>query len=145
MNNEASKADSEDKNDSLYFAYSASLRIMGEIEDFDAISHAMGLKPTHVHRRGERLFENSEPFQCDAWMYTVPVGEEQPLDEHIRSLWSQIRSHREYLLQLKKKMKVDIFLGYRSNCDHAGFEVSPQSLEMFIELDVPFGVSVIIA
>jgi hypothetical protein len=40
---------------------------------------------------------------------------------------------------------VDVFLGYRSNCDHAGVEVPHESLEMFIELRIPFGVSIIIA
>ena len=38
----------------------------------------------------------------------------------------------------------DVFCGYRSNCDHAGFEVSHQCLELFRSLEVPFGVSVIV-
>jgi len=46
---------------------------------------------------------------------------------------------------LKRRFKVDVFCGYRSNCDTAGFQVSHNCLELFTALEVPFGVSVIIA
>jgi hypothetical protein len=42
------------------------------------------------------------------------------------------------------RFKVDVFCGYRSNCDHAGFEVSHKCLELFVALEVPFGLSVIV-
>lgn len=79
------------------------------------------------------------------WLYKTPVPEEEPLDVHIRSLWDKLKPHKEYLLSLKKHLKVDVFLGYRSNSDTAGFRISPESLEIFTELEVPFEVSVIIA
>ena len=44
----------------------------------------------------------------------------------------------------KKNLTVDVFLGYQSNCDHAGVEVPYQSLEIFRELRVPFGLSIIV-
>lgn len=40
---------------------------------------------------------------------------------------------------------MDFFLGYRSSSDSAGVEVPAKSLEMFIDLQVPFGLSIIIA
>ena len=60
---------------------------------------------------------------------------------HIDALWGTFRDRKQYLLQLKHGLKVDVFLGYRSNCDNAGVEVPYQSLEMFVELQVPFGLS----
>jgi len=48
------------------------------------------------------------------------------------------------LLGLKTSVTVDVFLGYRSNSGTAGFEVPCSSLEMFTELKIPFGVSVIV-
>ena len=51
----------------------------------------------------------------------------------------------EYLKGLKSVCKVDVFCGYRSNCDTGGFEVPHASLELFAALEVPFGVSVVIA
>jgi hypothetical protein len=78
------------------------------------------------------------------WSFTAPVNQTEPLHVHIDTLWSAFRARKDYLLQLKRQLKVDIFLGYRSNCDHAGIEVPHHSLAMFLELEVPFGVSIIL-
>lgn len=72
------------------------------------------------------------------------MGESEPLQVHIDALWTAIRARKEYLLRLKQDVTVDVFLGYRSNSDTAGVEVPCQSLEMFIELQVPFGLSIIV-
>ena len=44
-----------------------------------------------------------------------------------------VEDRKENLLNLKQQLTVDVFLGYQSNCDHAGVEVPYQSLEMFKE------------
>jgi len=44
----------------------------------------------------------------------------------------------------QKEFTVDFVLGYRSSSDSAGVEVPAKSLEMFIDLQVPFGLSIII-
>jgi hypothetical protein len=46
---------------------------------------------------------------------------------------------------LKELATVDVFLGYRSNVDHAGVEIAHSSLEMFLRLEIPLGLSIIIA
>lgn len=53
----------------------------------------------------------------------APVDESEPLDVHIDALWSTFRMRKEYLIQLKQNVNVDVFLGYRSNCDTAGLEL----------------------
>ena len=78
------------------------------------------------------------------WMYIAPTKQTEPLHVHIDALWYTFKEHKEYLLQLKQRLKVDVFLGYRSNCDHAGVEVPYQSREIFGELQVPFGLSIIV-
>ena len=78
------------------------------------------------------------------WSYTAPVNKTEPLHVHIDALWGTFRDRKQYLLQLKHGLKVDVFLGYRSNCDNAGVEVRYESLEMFVELQVPFGLSIIV-
>lgn len=131
--------------DQPYFHFSATLRIFGRIADFDEISAMLGLQPTHAHHRGDRKGPRSPAYKHDMWAYEVPVAEERPLDVHIQTLWSQIKAHKAYLLRLKDRCSVDVFCGYRSSSGTAGFEVSPKSLEIFVELDIPFGVSVIVA
>jgi len=127
-----------------YFHYSATLRIFGQIDDPDGISSRLGLRPTHVHRRGDRAGPRSPPFEHDMWSYTAPVAEERPLAVHVSTLWSHIRAHRDYLVGLKRNCAVDVFLGYRSSSHTAGLELPPDCLTMFVELNVPLGLSIIV-
>lgn len=121
-----------------FYKFRATLRIAGDGLDFDRISQTLGLTPTHTHRKEERHKE-------DMWAYSAPVDRERPLEEHIMALWDAIRTHIPYLRDLKRRYKVDIFCGYRSNSDTAGFQVDHRCLGLFSELEVPFGVSVIIS
>src|SRR5581483_4412934 len=122
---------------------SASLRIFGNNLDLDDVSAVLKLQPTHAHRKGEQRGE-AKPFDHDMWLYSPPLDKSEPLEKHIDALWRALQPHREYLLQLKKSFTVDVFLGYRSNCETAGFDVPHTCLEMFIELQIPFGVSIIV-
>jgi hypothetical protein len=128
----------------IYFAYGASLRIFGHIPDLDDITECLGVVPTHSHRQGDQRGPNSTPYKHDMWSYTAPMKETEPLNAHIDALWNTFREHKKYLLQLKRDLTVDIFLGYTSDCDNAGVEVPYQSLEIFRELQVPFGLSIIV-
>lgn len=127
-----------------YFNYSASLRISGQSLDFEEISSKLCLKPTRVHRQGERKGALSPPYKQDMWSYKIPIDEDSKLDEHLLALWHTLSPHRTFLLEIKKKYTVDIFCGYRTNHWSAGIEVSPAALLMFTELHIPFGISVIV-
>jgi len=134
----------EEPDEKTYFAYSATLRIFGEGVNFDEITTRLGLQPTTVHRKGEKRDPRHSGFRHDMWTYTPSLDKTRPLAEHIDLLWKDLKPHKVYLRGLKKSLSVDVFLGYRSNCDNAGIEVPYKSLEMFTELEIPFGVSVII-
>jgi hypothetical protein len=127
-----------------YFAYSATLRIFGDGLDFDEIARALELQPTSTYRKGGRRGPRSPPYKHDMWMLSSDLPEESDLAEHINALWAKIRHRAEYLRDLKRVATVDVFLGYRSNVDHAGVELPYTSLEMFVQLEVPFGLSIII-
>jgi len=127
-----------------YFAYSATLRIFGDICNLDEITNQLGFDPTCFHRKGEKKNPDSPSYKHDMWSYEAPVGEEEAFEKHIDALWSKLKPHKAYLLDLKKTLKVDVFLGYRSNCDTAGIEIPYTSLEMFKELKIPFGLSIIV-
>lgn len=132
-----------------YFHFSASLRIHGTDVPLDEITNRLGVQPTHVHRKGElRNGERAGPgargYPADMWRFQPSLPETEPLDRHIEALWQLVRSQIDYLKALKQHFKVDVFCGYRSNCDHAGFQVSHECLELFTALEVPLGVSVII-
>jgi hypothetical protein len=130
----------------IRFAYSAALRIFGAIADLDEITQRLGVAPSETHRKGDRGWGLSlPPYKHDMWSYKAPVKKTEPLHVHIDTLWNTFRERKECLLQLKQNLTVDVFLGYQSNCDHAGVEVPYQSLEIFRELQIPFGLSIIVA
>lgn len=128
----------------VYFCFSASLRIFGDGLDIDEVTRRLGLTPTHSHRKGQLHGARSVPWPHDMWSYEAAVDKARPLHEHITALWDAVRPHIPYLRELKRKFHVDVFCGYRSNSGTAGFEVDHRCLGLFAELEVPFGVSVIV-
>jgi hypothetical protein len=74
-----------------------------------------------------------------------PLPEEEKLEKHLDWLWENLGSHKAYILNLKDRFRVDIFAGYRSNCDHAGVEIPIESMQIYYELQIPFGISIIVA
>ena len=134
----------EEPDEPDYFAHSASLRIFGDDLDFNAIERALGVSPTRTRRKGDRAGPRSPAAKRDASFFEPDLPEDRPLHEHIDALWSAIHHAAPFLRDLKSTADIDVFLGYRSNIDHAGFEVPHSSLEMFRVLEIPFGVSVIV-
>ena len=127
-----------------YFAYSATLRIVGDINELTEITNNVGVEPTSFHKKGERRGPKSPPYEQDMWSYASQMDEGAALEVQIDELWSKLKPHKEYLLELKKTLTVGVILGYRSNCDTAGIEIPYTSLEMFTELKIPFGLSIIV-
>ena len=126
------------------FKCRASLRVFGDSLDFDEISRALSLTPTMTHRKGDRRSPKSNTLWLqDMWSYDASVPEERPLTEHIDALWLDVGPSAEYLLSLKARATVDVFLGYRSDWVDGGIEVPDRSLEMFRALEVPFSLSII--
>jgi hypothetical protein len=135
----------EEPDEAIYFCFSATLRIHGDGVPFEEISQRLGVQPTNLHRKGEHRGPKSPAYYDDAWHFQPPLPETEPLERHIEALWQVVRPAVDYLKALKQRFKVDVFCGYRSNCDTAGSEVSHKCLELFTALEVPFGVSVILA
>lgn len=127
-----------------YFNFTVTLRVHGDGVPFDEITARLEVQPTHVHRKGEKRGPASPGYPSDMWQFKPALPKSEPLDRHLEALWQVVQPAVDYLKELKQRFKVDVFCGYRSNCDHAGFEVSHRSLELFTALEVPFGVSVII-
>jgi hypothetical protein len=143
MDNTPAQASSEDE--PIYFFFSATLRIVGDGFDIDEISRRLGLTPTHVHRKGEQRKRPSPPWPHYMWSYTSPVDKAVSLDKHIMALWDAIRPNIAYLRELKEQgFTVDVFCGYHTNSDSAGFEIDHRCFGLFMELQVPLSVSVIV-
>jgi hypothetical protein len=94
----------KEREEDTYFAYSASLRIFGDIPDMDEISARLGLQPKDSHRKGEKRGPRSAPYRQDMWSYSPPVDESEQLHKHIDALWLTLKPHKRYLLRLKKSV-----------------------------------------
>jgi hypothetical protein len=135
----------EEPDEENRFRFSVTLRIFGEGVPFEEISQRLGVLPTHLHRKGERRGPNSPSYRDDAWHFQPTIPETEPLGRHLDALWVVVAPQLDYLKSLKQRYMLNVFCGYRSNCDTAGFEVPHESLKLFMALEVPFGVSVIVA
>lgn len=131
----------------VYFACSASLRVMDAPERHSEIEEVTGLKPSHVHVKGEIAHKKSgRRWKSDIWLLKSPLGETVELSDHLNWLWQQVQPHQKYFQSLiKSDVKVDIFCGYRSNCDHCGFGIDPDAFNIAQKLGVRLEFSVIIA
>ncbi|MEZ4709219.1 MAG: DUF4279 domain-containing protein [Caldilineaceae bacterium] len=136
--------DGEEPDEENYFHYCATLRIHGNDIPFDEISLRLGVEPTYIHRKGEKRRPSSRGYPDDAWHFCPAIAETEPLERHIDALWQTVKPHVDYLKILKHQFQIDVFCGYRSNCDHAGLQVSHKCLELFMALEVPFGISIIV-
>lgn len=138
----------EIKDEPLYFAFSASFRIMGDKVPFEEIEDTLRLSASHKHQKGELPDKKRSEiwrFQEDAWIIKSPLPEEEKLERHLNWLWETLSPHKAYILKLKDRFRIDIFAGYRSNCDQAGVEIPIESMQIYYELQLQFGLSIIVA
>jgi hypothetical protein len=106
------------------------------------ITKELGVYPTYSHKKGDK--KGKTIHKQNAWMYESQIDENVHMDKHINDLWIKFQNKIEFLKGLKEKHQVDIFLGYRSNCDHAGIEIANENLKIFNALEIPFGLSIIV-
>ena len=126
--------------------HSAALRIMDAAHLHTEIERKTGLSPSESHVSGEPIHPRSKrKWSGDLWCLESPLDEEEKLTSHLVWLLGKLSPHSGYLRSLMEAgIRMDIFCGYRSNSDTAGFSVEPSALRLFHELPVPMEVSVII-
>jgi hypothetical protein len=108
----------------------------------DAVTEELGIDPTLSYQKGDK-YRNGVRSKS-AWMYTSPTDESVHLDHQIEDLWQTFREKMDYIKGLKDENEVDIFMGYRSNCDHAGMQIAPDKLQIFNALEISVSLSIII-
>ena len=129
--------------DKYYFNYNASLRIFGENLDFQKFSDILNLKPSHAHKKGEK-YSGNKSHEIDMWIYESSLNKNESIDKHIDYLWNNLYDKVDILNSLKQNYRVDIFLGFRTNCETAGLKIPYQSLKLFNALQIPFEISIIV-
>ncbi len=101
------KANNIPQDDEVYFAYSASLRISGNIENLYDITTTLNVQPTYTHKKGEKHSERSTPYKDDMRMYSTRISEEKHLSGHITELWNAINiPAAERVSRIRRSMAV---------------------------------------
>jgi len=126
-----------------YKSYGASFRIIGEDLPFEEIESTLGFVATYKHRKGNK--RGTHVLEDDRWTLESPLSEDKELGEHLEWLWSKLLSQKQYLVGLKDKHHLDVFAGYRSDCDHCGTVISAQGMKICYEFDIPLELSIVIA
>lgn len=122
--------------------FCASLRIFGIGLDFEAVSRAMGAKPSDTHRIGDRGLL-SKPYEEDMWRLDSPLSEKEPLDAHLRWLRQALEPRRDYLRSQMKSGEVSSFCGVRADGRECSFRVSGEALGTFVQLGIDMDLSLI--
>jgi hypothetical protein len=120
----------------------ATLRVMGKELDFESISRTLGVAPTHTHRLGDPA-PIAETYAHDMWALDSPLDPKEPLEAHLKWLQNMLSPHYDFLKSLRGKAKVDFYCQYSCYSDQGGLIVRPEILRMFVELDVPFDISIL--
>lgn len=120
----------------------ATFVIQGTGLDLDAISRAIGIAPTHTHRKGE-LSKLKKPLPHDMWSLTSPLDRKEPLDMHLRWLGSQLEPYYEFIKSLKAAADVYITCGYTTDREQCGFSLSPEALAIFTRLGISMEVNIL--
>ena len=90
----------EEPDEETRFAFSATLRIFGDIPDLTDITIGLEVDPTYTHHKGDRRGPKGPGFPHDMWAYKSPLSETEPLERHIEVVWAQFKRKKDYLLEL---------------------------------------------
>jgi len=135
-----------DLDEEFYFCYSASLRIHSEEGlDFERIKSNILLEPDHEHKIGDKANPKSKRvYSNDMLMFKSGLKKEDSLNSHLIALWEKLEPYKDFILSLKSDAKVDVFCGYRTDCETGGVDITHKALEIYQELKIGFGLSVIV-
>lgn len=111
--------------------------------DFEAISRAINIAPSHTHRVGD-LSKTNKPLPHDMWSLTSPLMEqEEPFDAHLKWLAEQLKPHYDFIKSLKSSAEVYIRCGYTTEREQSGFTLSPEALTILTDLSISLDVSIL--
>jgi hypothetical protein len=111
----------------------AVLRIFGEHLDFAAVTQAIGQSPSETRRNGD-LRPTGKPVLRDVWMLEAPLSKGEALGLHILWLKNALASAHEFLRAWTHKGEVSIYCGITSDVNSYLLVLSPEVLDLFVEL-----------
>ncbi len=136
----------EGQSEGTYYAFSAALRIADVPNLHSAISRRLEVEPTRCHVAGDlAAAATGRRWPNSVWVLESPLPESARLNDHLRWLCPLLTTHRDFLRSLVESgAAVDVFCGYRSTAENAGFEIEPDVLEALSRAGCRLSVSVMV-
>lgn len=128
----------------IFEKFTATIRIMGKIQDMSIIGMRLGLEPSQVHLRGEVVEGTEERYGLDSWEMTAAVTRDRPLEDHIAWLRTRLVPRGNVLKDIKTALDVDLLLEYHSNNRLGGFSLPPEAFAWLVEMGIHVQVAVTI-
>ena len=122
--------------------YRATFVIQGDDLDFEVISNALMLSPTHTHRKGD-LGHLRETYPRDMWALTAPIPNAEPFDSHLRWLSNQLEPGHNFIIALKDKANIYIFCAYTTHKGQSELSIPPEAMAIFGKLGIPIDISIL--
>jgi hypothetical protein len=119
----------------------AGISIAGIGLDFENIAGTLGVKPTKTHRTGD-FDKFGKEYSHDVWTVESPLDPTDIPNAHLEWFGKLLAPHRQWVRSLTGRATIKIYCEIRSRTDQCGFEVAPEVLSMFVELQIPLDGSV---
>jgi len=117
----------------------ASLRIINDNLDPEAISRQLGIQPTWAWRKGELRGARKIPSRVGIWGLSTEFMQSRDIRRHLDWLIEQLVGKEEYLKQLQKQgYRMDVFCYWVSN-GQGGPTVSPKNMRGLANLGIELG------
>lgn len=125
--------------------FKATLRIKGASHLHDEIKLILG-DGTECHKRGDPVpTKPGKHWSNDIWIINAPIPEDAEPSEHLKWIEDFIHPHEDQIKQWAGNgAKVDVYLSYACSCQHHGFGLPAEVLGMFVRLNIPLEVSVVL-
>lgn len=124
-------------------SYTVELRILGQDLDPDEATLRLGVEPSQIRRKGERLSDRCRPWDENMWAFEVfPPGQDswQSLEEGLSSLLSIVGPIRDKILAYAAANEICIWCGHFTSSFDGGPILSPRLLKSLGD----FGVQLIL-
>jgi len=118
--------------------FRASVAVWGKTLQPDAISAALGIKPTRARILGEARSAGSQLHWKDSlWMLESPLSETCDPVEHLTWLLELLEPKASILKDIAGEYRVELFCGFASENGQGGFTLSVELLGRLAHLGIP--------
>lgn len=123
---------------------SAGFRLIGDRLDPDAVTHALGLKPSEAHRKGDPNGRFA-PFRSGQWgLRSANAGDtSKSMEGHRTQLLDQLEPRAETVRRRADEgLRADFYCSCFMHQSNSGFELSVATLERITALGATLGFEV---